>query len=514
MRKLLARGRFLCGWLTLILSGTLPVAAASEARRPAILVQDFVNRSYDIRHDWVGIGLAYLVRKDLATLGTLHLLEDRRAKPGEAEPIADYLIDGEVRMDEVDRGGDGKFVVFVTLDRLGAEAVRRQFLTEGAPSQLFDMAEYLTERIARHLGFQLGPGDKLRFRAAMTQNLAAFQQFSEAMVERRIHVKIEAYERAIQLDPEFAEAHFHLGRVHTVLRDYEAAERNLERAVELSPGFADAHNDLGYVLAQQGKLDAARASYEGAVAADPREPRYLLNLGDLLRQSGRPLEAKEAYEAVLALAPGQVEAVAALARSSGGLPTASAVATLTTPTPAAVRPQVATPTPVAPAIPVVTAAPPLPAPSATPMPIASPTPVEAVPPPSAASVVSRPEVAPASPDLPATPPPLPSPQLDDRALKELQLAHAGVKRVRGDRDAALARLKEADEAAADGSRGRLYLALGHFYLSQNLNHAAVDALEIAVSTSDVSAEMRAALADAYTRIGKRAAAEKERASSR
>ena len=99
-------------------------------------------------------------------------------------------------------------------------------------------------------------------------------------------------------------------------------------------------------------------------------------------------------------------------------------------------------------------------------------------------------------------------------MKELQLARAGTKRVRGDREAAMTLLDDADRAAAAGKRGQFYLALGRFYLSQNLNHAAVDALEVAVSTREETPEAHAALADAYTRIGKSGAAARERAASR
>ena len=94
-----------------------------------------------------------------------------REKPITAESVRDSLEEPiEVRLDETGRGGEDKFVVFVTLDRLGETAVRRQFLTEGAPSQLFDMAEYLTERIARHLNVTIGDSARGRFGVGMTEN--------------------------------------------------------------------------------------------------------------------------------------------------------------------------------------------------------------------------------------------------------------------------------------------------------------------------------------------------------
>src|SRR5947199_229901 len=90
-------------------------------------------------------------------------------------PVAIAVIEGEVRLDEGDTRPEGKFVVFVTLDRVGEAASRRQFLTEGTSAQMFEMAGYLTERIASHVGADVSDAVRARFGRGMTPNLAAFQ---------------------------------------------------------------------------------------------------------------------------------------------------------------------------------------------------------------------------------------------------------------------------------------------------------------------------------------------------
>jgi len=469
--------------MAVVLSLVVPGAVAKLPGPPAVIVQDFENRSYEIRHDWVGIGLAYLVRKNLTAIGGLHMLEDRRAKPGDLEPLADYIIDGEVRLDTA-AGSEETFVVFVTLDRLSAEAVRLQFLTEGTLDEMFDMAGYLTERIARHLDITITADLRARLGRGMTEDLTAFQQFAEAIVERRIHVKMETYERAVLLDPDFAEAYFHLGRVHTVLRNYEEAEQPLRRSIELVPDFAEAHNDLAYVLAQQGKVQEARVEYEAATRSDPNEPRYWLNLGDLLRVQGAATAARAAYEKAREIVPEDAEAIAGL--NELAVPIARA-----TPPPSATP----KPTPVAPR------------PTPTPRVAASPAPTQV-------TATPRPTPPPATP-VPQTPTPTKTPvaadaavaasggQVTDKDRHELDLARRGLRRARGDRARFESMLDRAEAALGAGGRVSFYSQLGDLYAQQKLKHAAVDAFRTAFELAPDDAGVRERLASAYEKIGKR-----------
>ena len=64
---------------------------------------------------------------------------------------------------------------------------------------------------------------------------------------------------------------------------WDAAQKNLEKAVELDPDYAQAWSDLGEVLLKQSKATDARAAMEKAVKADPRyiKPYIQLTMLDL-----------------------------------------------------------------------------------------------------------------------------------------------------------------------------------------------------------------------------------------
>lgn len=73
------------------------------------------------------------------------------------------------------------------------------------------------------------------------------------------------------------------------------------RALALEPTHGDAHVNLGRLLHEEGSLASAEAHYREAVAADPDNARALYNLGVALEDQGRTAAAVEAYEGALDL---------------------------------------------------------------------------------------------------------------------------------------------------------------------------------------------------------------------
>lgn len=53
------------------------------------------------------------------------------------------------------------------------------------------------------------------------------------------------------------------------LHDEAAAERSLQQAVELHPDYAEAHMELGYVQSKLGQVEASQASLRRTIALDP-----------------------------------------------------------------------------------------------------------------------------------------------------------------------------------------------------------------------------------------------------
>ena len=86
------------------------------------------------------------------------------------------------------------------------------------------------------------------------------------------------------------------------------AIRCYKGAIQLKPDFADAHNRLGSLLASQGNIDEALAHYGKALEIHPDHIGTHLNFGKLLKEQGKLEEAMGHYEHVIAVNPGDAEA--------------------------------------------------------------------------------------------------------------------------------------------------------------------------------------------------------------
>ena len=72
---------------------------------------------------------------------------------------------------------------------------------------------------------------------------------------------IAEHQKAIRIQPDFANAHNTLGHILESKQDYRAAAAEFRKAIELQPDFAVFHNNLGMALQQQGELDEAITEY-------------------------------------------------------------------------------------------------------------------------------------------------------------------------------------------------------------------------------------------------------------
>ena len=80
---------------------------------------------------------------------------------------------------------------------------------------------------------------------------------------------IRAFQRCIELDPMYADAHNNLGALlKEVLKDSSGAEKMYRKAIELDPKQADAHRNLGIIFKERGDVDGAERMYRKAIELD------------------------------------------------------------------------------------------------------------------------------------------------------------------------------------------------------------------------------------------------------
>jgi tetratricopeptide (TPR) repeat protein len=72
----------------------------------------------------------------------------------------------------------------------------------------------------------------------------------------------EQFEKAVQADPDYAEAYSNLGYAYRKQGMFEKAVRTYNKAIELDAELAAAHEYLGEAYVQMGQMDKAREQLE------------------------------------------------------------------------------------------------------------------------------------------------------------------------------------------------------------------------------------------------------------
>ena len=109
---------------------------------------------------------------------------------------------------------------------------------------------------------------------------------------------------ALELDGTLAEAVFALGVIKGYDEwDWEGADQAIQRALELNPSFAMAHYHLAWYRALFGRMEEAIEEHKRAREADPLNPLHTAWLGELYRMEGRYKEALDEAQKAIELNP-------------------------------------------------------------------------------------------------------------------------------------------------------------------------------------------------------------------
>ena len=118
---------------------------------------------------------------------------------------------------------------------------------------------------------------------------------------------LPALQKTVELAPDDAEAHLHLGNAHMDGGHPDLAMPYFMRALELAPAFAEALSRLGDVLQAQGHLKEAAECYGGALEIDPALAMAHRGKGDVLVAQQQFQSAQSSYRQALTLEPGAAD---------------------------------------------------------------------------------------------------------------------------------------------------------------------------------------------------------------
>jgi len=123
----------------------------------------------------------------------------------------------------------------------------------------------------------------------------------------QLEMAVKCFERAVEIKPDYADAHFNLGLTLQELNQLDAAVKCYQVTLALESSYVKAHNNLGIIYKELGKMADAVKSYEQAIALQPGFAEAHNNLGITFQELGQLDEAVKCYEEALVIQPDYIE---------------------------------------------------------------------------------------------------------------------------------------------------------------------------------------------------------------
>jgi tetratricopeptide (TPR) repeat protein/TolB-like protein len=346
----------LLGTLLAILVGSWE----AEAKTRPVLIMPFQNQTPGETDGWLGEGIAETLYAGLQVSGVALPIDrsriakvrgsdassgapDRAAMATLARTLrAELVLFGEYR-----RTDDGGITITPrALDLVKGGEPQTLDPVNGAAGKVLDAQAELVSVYARGLKLGLAPDviQRMVVAARPTSNLVAFEAFTKG---RRSALRgtqeghegaAELLARAVEVDPTFALAHYHLGLAHLALQNrwkaaaqfraatqvdaslpepfkalgdlfmssprrlYDQAIEAYQRSLTIRPHYAEAHVGLGDAKAAKGDHEGAIGHYQKALALDPLNARVHFSLAKIYyNEKGLYFEAVNAYKKAIEL---------------------------------------------------------------------------------------------------------------------------------------------------------------------------------------------------------------------
>jgi adenylate cyclase len=278
--------------------------------KPSIAVLPFVNMSGDPEQEYFSDGITEDLITDLSKISGLFVIARNstftyKGKPVKVDQVGRelavrYVLEGSVR-----KAGDRVRITAQLVDagtggHLWAERYDRDL------EDIFALQDEVAQKIVSALAVKLTDDEQERLERGYTDNLEAYDYFLRGLeyfnrlTKQGTDQARRLFERAIDLDPEFAAAYGHMSLTHWLewsfgwTQDFQILEKAFElaqKAAALDDSLPEAHRILGILCLWKKQHDQAIALTERAIALNANYADAIWQLGQVLSFAGRPEEA-------------------------------------------------------------------------------------------------------------------------------------------------------------------------------------------------------------------------------
>ena len=135
-----------------------------------------------------------------------------------------------------------------------------------------------------------------------------FYRGNAYMNSEKYEKAIECYDKAIQSNPQLAEAYNNRGNVNKALGKYPEAIADYNEVIKINPQYAEAYNNRGNAKNKLGNYSEAIADYDKAIQINPQYAMAYNNRGVSNAELGNYSEAITDYDKAIEINPQYAEA--------------------------------------------------------------------------------------------------------------------------------------------------------------------------------------------------------------
>jgi adenylate cyclase len=324
----------------------------------SIAVLPFDNMSGDPEQEYFSDGIAEDIITDLSKISSLFVIARNTAFTHKGRAIdmkrvaeelgVRYVLEGSVRKAGNRIRITAQLIDGVSGGHIWADRYDREL------ADIFAVQDEVTENIVNALKLHLTPQEQERIGAKGTANIEAYDYFlrgrdlihhftAEATAEaRRLFEKaislapdygapyssnalcifneylsgwneanaqtfdrgIKMAQKAVEIDPDDAVAHWGLSWAYLWSKDLERAQKEIEASLNLDPNFAEGYATRGHILGYCGRPDEAIESLEHSMRLNPEFPKIHLHfLAQAYFMKGNYRHAAELLERRVRLTP-------------------------------------------------------------------------------------------------------------------------------------------------------------------------------------------------------------------
>jgi serine/threonine protein kinase/Tfp pilus assembly protein PilF len=311
-------------------TATLPQQTVSAAKSVAVL--PFANMSADPENEYFTDGMAEEIINALTKIQSLRVASRTSAFAfkGKNEDIGDIgrklkvstVLEGSVRKMGNRLRITAQLVNVADGYHLWSERYDREM------EDVFAIQDDISQAIVKALRVILSEGEKKQIEKQRAVNVEAYdfylrgRQYFHQLRRKSLEYARQMFNRAIEIDPEYARAWAGVADSCSMLYMYfDAREFNIRqadiassKALELEPELAEAHVARGLAVYLSKHFDEAEQDFTTAMRLDPKLFEAPYYYGRALKSQGRYDEAVRMFERASALRPEDVQPVPLLAQ--------------------------------------------------------------------------------------------------------------------------------------------------------------------------------------------------------